>query len=94
MPTDEKPCPIQVSFLSLKAIVQVANALAKLVKQPKTAQNGSSDFVRFNLTVHKNSILLQGYENKRFFDEQRITLSDWLPCYPAKLRDISIVRQT
>ena len=76
----------------LKAIVQIANALAKLVKQPNSAQNGSSDFVRFNIPVHKNSILLQDYENNRFFDEERITLSDWLPCYPAKLRDISIVR--
>jgi hypothetical protein len=37
--------------------------------------------------------LLQGYENKRFIDEQRIPLSDWLPCYPVKLRDISIVRR-
>ena len=43
--------------------------------------------------IPKYSILLQGYENKRFCDEQRITLSDWLPCYPAKLRDISIVRR-
>ena len=93
MPTDEKPCPIQVSFLSLMAIVQIANALAKLVKQPNRAQNGSSDFVRFNIPVHKYCILLQGYENKRFIDEQRIPLSDWLPCYPVKLRDISIVRR-
>ena len=58
MPTDEKPCLIQVRFLSLKAIVQVTNALAKLVKQPNRAQNGSGDFVRFNIPVHKNSILL------------------------------------
>ena len=58
MPTNEKPCPIQVGFLSLKAIVEVANALAKLVKQPNRAQNGSGDFVRFNITVHKNSIFL------------------------------------
>ncbi len=58
MPTDEKPCPIQASFLSLKAIVQVSNALAKLVEQPNRAQNGSGDFVRFNIPVHKNGILL------------------------------------
>ena len=37
MPTDEKPRPIQVCFLSLKAIVQVTNALANLVKQPNRA---------------------------------------------------------
>jgi len=41
------------------------------------------------MPVDKNSILLQGYENKKFFDEQRTTLSDCLPCYPAELRDIS-----
>ena len=53
MPTDEKPRPIEVSFFGLKAIVQVANALSKLVKQPNRAQNGSGDFVRFNISVHK-----------------------------------------
>ncbi len=87
MPTDEKASPIQVGFFSLKAIVQVTNALTKLVQQPNRAKNGSGDFVRFNTPVHKYNILLQVYENKRFFDEQRNTLSDWLPCYPAKLPD-------
>jgi len=89
MPTDEKASPIQVGFFGLKAIVQVTNALTKLVQQPNRAQHGSGDFVRFNIPVHKYSILLQVYENKRFFDEQRNTLSDWLPCYPAKLPDTS-----
>ena len=42
----------------MKAIVHISNALAKLVKQPNRAQNGSGDFVRFNIPVHKNSILL------------------------------------
>ena len=51
MPTNEKPCLIQLGFLSLKAIVQVANALAQLVKQPNRAQNGSGDFVRLNMSV-------------------------------------------
>ena len=58
MPTDEKPCPIQVGFFRLKAIVQVSNALAKLVKQPNRAQNGSGDFVRFNVPAHKSGIFL------------------------------------
>jgi hypothetical protein len=58
MPTHEKPCPIQVGFFRLKAILQVSNAIAKLVKQPNRAQNGSGDFVRFNITAHKNSIFL------------------------------------
>ena len=52
------------------------DALAKLVKQPNPAQKGSGDVVRFNIFTHKN-------------DEQRTTLSDCLPCYPAKLRDRS-----
>ena len=40
------------------AIVQIRNALAELVKQPNRAQNGSGDFVRSNIPVHTNSILL------------------------------------
>ena len=58
VPTGEKPSPIKVSLFSLEAIVQIANALAELVKQPSRAENGSGDFVRFNMPVHKNSILL------------------------------------
>lgn len=34
VPMDEKPSPIKVGLLSLEAIVQVANWLAELVKQP------------------------------------------------------------
>ena len=58
MPTDEKTRPIEIGFFGLKAIVQVTNALSKLVQQPNRAQNGSGDFVRFSIPVHKNSILL------------------------------------
>ncbi len=66
MPTDEKPRTIQVRFLTLKAIVQVANALAKLVQQLNRVRNGSGDFVGSNIPVHKSSMLLQALKNKRF----------------------------
>lgn len=58
VPTDEKPSPVKVNLFSLVAIVQIANAFTELVKQPSRALNGSSDFVRSNMPVHKNSILL------------------------------------
>jgi hypothetical protein len=58
VPTDEKPSPKKVGLLGLKAIVQVANALTELVKQANRAQNGSGDFVRINIPVHNNRILL------------------------------------
>lgn len=38
--------------------MQIANVFTELVKQPNRAQNGSVDFVRDNMFVRKNSILL------------------------------------
>ena len=53
MLTDEKPCSVQMGFFGWKAKAQVANALAKLVKQPNGAQNVSNEFARFNVFAHK-----------------------------------------
>jgi hypothetical protein len=33
MPTDEKPCSVQIGFFGLKALAQEADALAKLFEQ-------------------------------------------------------------
>jgi len=53
MPSDEKPCLIQIGFSGLKAIAQVANALAELGTQPSGAQKVSNEFARFNMPAHK-----------------------------------------
>jgi hypothetical protein len=52
-PTDEKPCSVQIGFSGLKAIAQVANALAKLGTQPSGAQKVSNEFARFNMSAYK-----------------------------------------
>jgi hypothetical protein len=54
MPTDEKPCSVQIGFFGLKATAQVANALAKLVKQPNGAQNRTNKFAAFNVNRNKS----------------------------------------
>lgn len=58
LPTDEEKRQNQAGFFGLKAIVEITNALAKLVKQPNRAQNGSGDFVRFNIPVHKKCVVV------------------------------------
>jgi len=55
MPTDEKPCSLQIGFSGLKAKAQVANALAKLGTQPSGAQKVSNEFARFNMPAHKST---------------------------------------
>jgi hypothetical protein len=55
MPTDEKPCSVQIGFFGWKASAQVADALAKLFKQPNGAKNMDNEFGRFNLSAHKTT---------------------------------------
>lgn len=50
----------------MKAIVQGANALTKLVKQPNRAQNGSDDFARFNISVHKKIYCCKSMKTRDF----------------------------
>lgn len=55
MPTDEKAHPIQVRFLGAEAIVEIANALAQLVEQPRRVQNRLDGFHGLCTTVHLHS---------------------------------------
>jgi hypothetical protein len=53
MPTHEKPSSEQIGFFGLKALAQVANALAKLGTQPNGAQKVRNEYARFNMPAHK-----------------------------------------
>ena len=44
MPTNEKPDPVLISLLGAEAIVQIANALARLIHQASGFQRGRARF--------------------------------------------------
>jgi hypothetical protein len=56
MPSDEKPHPVQVRFLGLKAIVQIPDALAELVEQTGGAKSRCAGFHAWFIFVKTYSI--------------------------------------
>lgn len=49
------------------------------------------DFVIFNIPVYSARALFQLFDSNGEFEKYAATLSNWLPRYPANLRNTSIV---
>ena len=76
VPADEESRPIDVGFFGLKAIVQITDAFAQLVKQPGCMQWRDGDFAGFNIPGHPGKFLQEVLVGKREIDQSDDTLSD------------------
>ena len=86
MPANKHPDPIHVCIFGIYAVVQVSDALAKLVEQPRRAQRRHVTFGLFVIPVHTYSILVQEVEHMQLFGVIHSMLYDTVSCYLTLLR--------
>jgi hypothetical protein len=89
MPMDEEPCPVQVGFLGLNAIVQAPNVFTELIQDARGLQLWRGDFLGFCVLGYKPSTGVQSLVNKEKFAVGLLVLSRRPPRYPADLQDTS-----